>query len=369
MPEQTCADQQATIVPRQASLCTPCVPQPQMPNPNLEGIHAMQTQTSRDTVQQLRAVHVENERDHDLRCQLTRLLQDDSEGKLSAVPCRFTNDQETRGIALIEASGGGKTTSIRRALLETDVLGINPKTDLPRYLQIQVPSPATLKSVGVAILKATGLTGVTERATGWEIWDTVRYRLHLLGIVVLWIDEAQDLILAKTASETEMTLRMLKSLMQGDTAVILILSGTQRLAEMTNFDPQVSRRFTKIMPRDLEFSSDQDDLADLICNYCEIAGLKPKIGDDLACRLIHASRRRFGRAVETIINAIERALEDGETTLTIAHFADAWAMQEGCDAASNVFDAVDWQAIVLDAGADEYDAARTMRQQKKLGKG
>lgn len=273
------------------------------------------------------------------------------------------------GIALIEASGGGKTTSICRALLETAVLGINPETDLPRYLQIQVPSPATLKSVGVAILKATGLTGVTERATGWEIWDTVRYRLHLLGIVVLWIDEAQDLILAKTASETEMTLRMLKSLMQGDTAVTLILSGTQRLAEMTNFDPQVSRRFAKIMPRDLEFSSDQDDLADLIQNYCEAAGLKPKFGDDLACRLIHASRRRFGRAVETIINAIERALEDGDTTLTIAHFADAWAMQEGCDAASNVFDAVDWQAIVLDAGADEYDAARTLRQQKKLGKG
>lgn len=329
----------------------------------------MEFRDTHSKIQHLRSIYVSNERDEGLRQQLTRLLKRDGNGQITAVPCRFTADQETRGITVIEASGGGKTTSIRKALMELEVLGLNPDTGMPRYLQIQVPSPATLKSVGLAILQATGMTGVTERATAWEIWNAVRHRLTLLGIVLLWIDEAQDLVLAKSANETETTLRMLKTLMQGDTALILILSGTRRLAEMTNYDPQVSRRFTRITPRDLEFSSDQADLCSLIENYCKLAGLKAKVSGDLAHRLIHASRGRFGRAIETVINAIERALEDGDKTLNVAHFADAWAMQEGCNAASNVFDAVEWELIILDAGADAYEAARTVRQQKKLGRG
>ena len=93
-----------------------------------------------------------------------------------------------------------------------------------------MPSPATLKSVGLAILSATGLTGVSERTKVWEIWGTVRYRFGVLGISVLWLDEAQDLIMARSAIEAESTLRMIKSLMQGENAVIPILSGTERLS-------------------------------------------------------------------------------------------------------------------------------------------
>lgn len=329
----------------------------------------MEPQHYRATVQQLRTVYISNERDKELRRQIDRLFTTDAEGNLCAVPYRDVGEMETGGIVFIEASGGGKTSSISKALRETEVLKLNPDTKMPRYLQLQVPSPATLKSVGLAILDATRLTGVTERTTAGEIWRTVRHRLNLLGIVVLWLDEAQDLTLAKSATETETTLRMLKTLMQGDTAVILILSGTKRLAEMTNYDAQVSRRFTKIAPRDLEFSSDHQDLSSLIESYCELAGLKPMIADDLAHRLIHASRRRFGRAIQTIINAIERALEDGDNSLNVTHFADAWAMQEGCDAASNVFEAADWESIELDTGAEEYEAARTVRQMNKLRRG
>lgn len=320
---------------------------------------------SRKIVQDLRAMHVPNERDAEVRKHLTRCLQVDGQGASLPAPARFTGN-ETRGIVVIEPAGGGKTTAIRNVLSEMEALAHNPETGEPRYLELQIPNPASLKSVGIAILAATGMTDVTEKATAAVIWNTVRHRLGLLGIAALWLDEAQDLVMARSATETEMTLRMIKSLMQGETPVIPILSGTQRLGEMTSYDPQVSRRFTKIVPRDLQPGGDEANLLGLIEAYCGEADLTSDLPGDLPARLIAASRSRFGRAVETVINAIETALMDGDACLSVQHFAEAWAMQEGCAPDGNIFLAPDWLSIELDRGAMEYEAARTKRQQKKL---
>ena len=320
---------------------------------------------ARKIVQNLREMHVPNERDQEVRRHLDRCFQVDDDGNSLPIPARFTGN-EARGIVVIEPAGGGKTTAIRTVLSETEVLARNPDTGEPRYLELQIPNPASLKSVGIAILDATGMPGVTEKTTAAVIWSTVRHRLGLLGIVVLWLDEAQDLVMAKSATETEMTLRMIKSLMKGDAPVIPILSGTQRLAEMTCYDPQVSRRFSKIWPSDLQHGADEGNLIGLIQAYCAEAGLSADLRDDIPARLIVASRRRFGRAVEMIINAIEMALIDGDETLTIDHFAEAWAMQEDCNPNGNLFLEPDWLSIELDRGAEEYEAARTKRQQRKL---
>ncbi|SIT15524.1 TniB protein [Roseivivax lentus] len=320
-------------------------------------------------VQRLRSLHVQTERDVKLRRQLDRLLTVDHDGNQLPVPVRDGHTQETKGIALIEAPGGGKTTAVRYVLEETSVLGFNPETERPRYLKVEVPSPASLKSVGRAILAQLGLSDVRDKTPTADIWDLVRFRLAREGKVVLWIDEAHDLILAKSASETEHTLRMIKSLMQGPGAVIPILSGTERLAEITNFDVQVDRRFTKIMPGDLEFGADEGNVTGLIEDYCDAVSMRLKLPDDLPARLIHASRKRFGRAVETVINAIECALYDGDRTLSLSHFSEAWAMQEGCSPENNVFLAHDWLDIRLDQQADEYESARIQRQRKKLDRG
>lgn len=322
--------------------------------------------TTANCIQTLRAMHVPNERDALLEKQLTRLFAVDKEGNTTPVPTRYAGGKETRGIALVEAAGGGKTTSIRKVLADAPFLQENPETGQPRYLEIQVPNPATLKSVGLAILEATGMSGVSERTTVWKIWSVVRHRLGLLGIMVLWLDEAQDLVMAQSANDTENTLRMIKSLMQGEHAVIPILSGTQRLAEMTSFDLQVSRRFTKIVPTDLEHGVDDENLLGLIEAYCEEADLRTALPDDLCARLIRASRHRFGRAIETILNALECALFDASPNLSMEHFVEAWAMQEGCAPSANIFEVNDWLSVPLDRDADAYEEARTKRQSKKL---
>jgi hypothetical protein len=319
-------------------------------------------------IQKLREIHIPSERDRELKKHLYRLFEVDSSGEMTSVPCRYTAGQETRGVILIEKPGGGKTTAVRTMLHEAQFLAHNPDTGAPRYLEIQVPSPATLKSVGLAILAALGVDTVTQNAKLWFIWKTVSQRLSVAGIRVLWLDEAQDLIMARSANDTETSLRMIKSLMQGEHAVIPILSGTERLAEVAALDPQVSRRFTKIVPSNLQHGVDEVGLISLVEYYCEEVSIKARVNADVMARLITASRHRFGRGIDTIINAIECALWEDDKILTIDHFAEAWAMQEGCDPSANVFLSDHWLSIPLEAGAEEYDEARTKRQKKKLEK-
>ncbi|ULB09186.1 TniB family NTP-binding protein [Cereibacter azotoformans] len=310
----------------------------------------------------LRDIHIPTGRDKDLRLHLQRLLKFDAQGRQTAEPVRFAANSETRGVALIEAAGGGKTTAIRHVLSSTPAL--NPPEDAPRYLEVQVPSPATLKSLGLAILAALGIGGVHDRAKVWQIWDAVRFRLAKAGVTVVWIDEAHDLFLSRSAREIDDMLKMLKALMQGKAPVIVILSGTERLSEITAYDPQVNRRFTKILPRDLG-AGDSGNMEELVGKYAAKAGLQFVARENIGGRLIHGSRGRFGRAVETAVNAIGLALADGSDALTRLHFADAWGRQEGCLPEENVFEVENWSAIRLDAASEEFEADRSARQKKQ----
>ncbi len=317
-------------------------------------------------IKELRALHMTTERDRELAVHLDRLLTVDAEGRQMPEPIRFTEGMETRGIIMIEPAGGGKTKAIRRLLMGTAAL--NPEGGTARHLQLQVPSPATLKSLGLAILRAAGLDGVSPRSTAWDIWGVVRHRLGILGVVVLWIDEAHDMFLSGATREIDDMLRMLKSLMLGENAVIVILSGADRLAEVASYDPQVNRRFSRVVPKDLVVGASDRAVSDLVARYAGRAGLRLDWSDALSGRLIHASRGRFGRTVETVVNAIERALSDGEDTLGLAHFAEAWSMYEGCAWEDNVFVTHDWATRRLDGAAEEYEAARATRQRKRIGR-
>ncbi|WP_170783750.1 TniB family NTP-binding protein [Ruegeria lacuscaerulensis] len=320
------------------------------------------------TLMELRKHHVETDRDKQILRHLNRLLMRDEHGNYLPRARRFTGDLETRGITIIEAAGSGKTTAVNRVLSRHPALQVKQGEDWPRYLRIQVPSPATLKSLGRAVLSATGLDRVAASTTAWEIWRIARHRLALLDIVVLWFDEAQDMFLSGSAREIDDMLKMLKTLMQNDSAVIPILSGTERLAEITSYDPQVNRRFTKVVPAPLAPGLDDANLLHLIEAFTDEIGLRFERDKLLAGRLIHASRCRFGRAVETILNAIECAVEECAPNLTTMHFAEAWGMQEGCDWERNVFVSPNWASIELDAGAAAFEAARTARQNLQAGR-
>jgi hypothetical protein len=265
---------------------------------------------------------------------------------------------EARGIALIGASGSGKTTTIERVLHQTPTLSLNdPVTGFTDVVGFQVPSPATLKFVGETALAALGYS-LQSRKTSMVIWGLVRSRLSIRRVLFLHLDEAQDLLRHQSAKELESVVRTLKSLMQNQQwPVALILSGMPELKDLLNHDPQLARRFFPVEFPRLHRSGDIDRVIGMVKFYAEKADLGSLNVNtkDFAARLIHAADCEFGLSIELVIAAIEEALLADSASLSNMHFAEAFKIRSGCIAGLNPFLADSFERIdaraLLDMGS------------------
>ncbi|MDT0683106.1 TniB family NTP-binding protein [Roseicyclus sp. F158] len=253
---------------------------------------------------------------------------------------------EKRGIAVVGGAGSGKTSLIAKAVGKHPALQPSEDALMP-VVEITVPNPATVKSVGFEILKKTGYPELANRRTAWEIWNDVRTRFRLLGTRVLVIDEAHDLFPRKSKSEAYDILRTLKSLMQGNGSVVVVLCGIESLTDSISFDYQVQRRFAKFELPPVTTAADSKLIWGMIGKFCDRANLDRPKQTDLIDRLAHAGRYRLGICIEQIISAIEIALMRGDTQLDIQHFADAFFQQEGCEVDRNIFLSPRWSSIDL----------------------
>jgi len=252
---------------------------------------------------------------------------------------------KVRGIALIGASGTGKTTAINRLLSLHDAPNVDADCQV---ISVSVPSPATEKYVGQTILHALGYELTTKREA-WYIWDLVRHHLKARKILFLHLDEAQDLSAKGTKTETTAVVNTLKSLMNDPAwPVMVILSGTHKLENTLDFDPQLGRRLCKITFGPILPDRDAEEVAGLVAVYAETAKLAPHdniVGVAFAKRLIHASAHEFGLIIELIIDAIEEALTLGRTALTRDHFALAFHHRTYCLEALNPFLVAEYERI------------------------
>lgn len=295
----------------------------------------------------LRGKYVRMERDRLFRSSIDRLLNCDEMGNPIPKPVTFTATGETRGIMVVAGAGGGKTSLVRQALSNHPAL--QPSETRMPCVSVSVPSPATMKSVAREILRASGYAGSERNRPAWDLWNDVRCRFQLLGTVVLWIDEAHDLFPNGSKSEAPQILKTLKSLMQGDGAVIVVLSGVESLWDSISFDHQVQRRYSKFELPPVITSADCKLMWSLLGSFCDRAALQRPERSDLVERLAHAGRHRFGLCIEQIISAIEIALTHGDDRLDVQHFADAFFMQDGCTIGGNVFLSPRWSSIDLSA--------------------
>lgn len=304
-------------------------------------------QVTKDKLKMLRKIYVESERDEWFQQHLNRAIDGDPTGNRAAKPTFHTGNGESRGVLVLDGSGGGKTSLIHKALREHPDL--QPMNEAHRpWLGVSVPSPATPKSLGWEILRISGYPEVSERKSGWQVWTLIRERLKLLGTTVLWIDEAHDLFNGGIKkNEIEIMLKMLKTTMQGESPVVVVLSGIEDLRKIASFDEQVKRRYSHLKLPQVTMASNGQELSAIVEAYCDKAGLTSQLETDLIPRLIYASRGRFGRCIENLIHAIEIALLRGDTHLSRDHFAEAWVVQEGCEPGGNVFVSQKWSQINL----------------------
>ncbi|MEX3314407.1 TniB family NTP-binding protein [Sulfitobacter sp. PS-8MA] len=274
----------------------------------------------------------------------------DETGHSIASPRKDAATGDAKGLAVIEAAGGGKSSLIERGLSRHPLL--QPKHgDHRPWLQVLAPSPATTKSLGIEILDTSGYKKVSRKNSEQEIWKIVRHLLQLLGVVFLWIDEAHDLFCDGKQGQIEETQKALKNLMQGPGAVSVILSGIDTLWALTSCDEQVNRRYAKMPLASISAVADEKLLKLILRALCAEVGVKAPARPDLIGRIVHASRGRFGRFIENVLAALEVAARDGASELDTRHFASAWEQKEGCESGKNVFLAANWAQINLSASS------------------
>ncbi|APX90380.1 hypothetical protein BV394_12110 [Brevirhabdus pacifica] len=192
-----------------------------------------------------------------------------------------------------------------------------------------------------------------------EIAKILRHRLQLRGVMIVWIDEAHDLIGGGTPHKVQMTVKSTKNLMQGAGAVGLILSGIDTLWTLIGSDEQLNRRFSKMPLGAISAVPDQKMLNQIVRTLCKEAGMTAPVSHDLLERLVHASRGRFGRFIEYTLAALEVAAFAGDAELRIQHFAEAWGQREGCELSQNVFLVKNWGQIAFGQNsADKQKGAR-----------
>lgn len=248
--------------------------------------------------------------------------------------------QEADSLILTAATGSGKTTAMRRLIQRlNDQLCCCDYPD-GKIVSVTVPSPATLKSVGVSILASLGFQLKSDRQI-WYIWDLVRFHLSENKVLFLHLDEAQDLKRSGRQNELAEIVNTLKSISQDtEWPVGFLLSGTEDLKEIVNFDRQLVRRTKALSFDPLTPNNDALDMLSLIENYAEKAGLVFEIielHDDIGDRILHASCYQFGLVIKLALFAIEEALYGASTSLSDHHFATAFKAWKGCTDAFNPF--------------------------------
>ncbi|MFT3810152.1 MAG: TniB family NTP-binding protein [Micropepsaceae bacterium] len=244
------------------------------------------------------------------------------------------NQNEARGIAVIGDSGSGKTTAVRR-LFSTypDLQKLQPGIEKAEAVSLSLPSPASVKFVGLACLNVLGYPLRRDR-TSAIIWDLVHNNLRLRQTLVLHFDEAQDFYVNQNAREMQSMVNTLKALMQNpEWPVSIILTGMPQLRDLINMDPQLARRFTPVHFTKLDSAQDGAPIMKMVADYAQAAGLEmaPDLqGGAFVRRLIHAAAEEFGLTVELLLFAIEIALRAKEPQLDHACFVQAFAHRSGC---------------------------------------
>lgn len=291
---------------------------------------------------ELRNAYLRTGRDEQVAKRIGRLLTKNDAG--ITVPATMGPSAEMRGIVVTGAAGAGKTTLIDRALRAHPGLQPERDGDLP-VLRVDVPSPATMKSLAVRVIAASGYPEISERKEGWWLWDLARHRFALRNVRCLWLDEAHDLFRSNNDVNVFAVTNVLKSLMKGDAGVSVILSGLEGLEALVRQDDQIARRMSFYRLEPLEMGADDEAVMDVLETKASDAGLGLDASGDLCSRLLACCDGRFGLLVETVTEACELAQDEDLETLDASVFADALADRFGVEPRENHFLAADWRLL------------------------
>ncbi|NKM95692.1 ATP-binding protein [Rhizobium leguminosarum] len=265
--------------------------------------------------------------------------------------CLEGGGSRRRILAVIGASGTGKTTSLRHVFKGFDALkrySCKGRPVIP-MISIEVPRPCTTKDLAIHILNELGVPA-SHSASEYDLFQAVKSQLRECGSVLLHLDEAQHLLQAETAAAVRKLQDRLKSLLSiPDWPLHLILSGVPELATLFSGDHQLANRSTVMRFENLLFPGDKElvsnILRDIAVDHCSLSPDNKLLTEDFLGRLISASGGGIGTLIEFIRAACYKALSKGHVTLGTKDFAFAYARFSGSRDADNIITASGWQNV------------------------
>jgi energy-coupling factor transporter ATP-binding protein EcfA2 len=254
---------------------------------------------------------------------------------------------EGKSLVVVGESGAGKTTLLHRAFGRNPAFaGYGLGAGQCALVSVNVRGPCTYKSLGRQILKALDYPLLADRSAD-ATWDIVFERVETLGVRFLHFDEAHNIVREADILDSEKIRNALKSLLNGRRhPVSLILSGTCDLAQFLATMVE-NKRHSRFQTLPSLTNDDVGEIGDMVRHLAGIVGLAVETSDDeaLAPRLIHASLRQLGAAIELTHEAIEVALMQEDGALRLAHYVLAYDARTGSSLAWNPFSAAEWAGI------------------------
>ena len=152
---------------------------------------------------------------------------------------------------------------------------------------------------------------------------------------------------AKRYSERQQTdvLRRLKTLLQGDNAIGLIVSGIPMLNEQFQTDDETNERFFRIRLTPMQTEAERRELGSFIHGCCKLVEISPPADEFLTERLVAAFNGSLGRAIECTQSAIGRALRRADGQLTLDDYRRSYNLKRG-SYEDGPFDREPWPVLV-----------------------
>jgi hypothetical protein len=276
----------------------------------------------------LKAMHVETSRDEELRFELKVITDNIVQPRDPDLPPGADNMREGTSLLIVGETGAGKTKAIRHALKNHPAFpGYGVRDSGCQLISISVPSPFTLRTLGMALLRGAGYR--TSREYPQNIaWSRARFQLSGTAILVVHIEDIQD-VLQSNAKEIKQVLNSLKGLMTdlGWPPLHLIFTGLPEIADVLKFDYQVPRRSGFIHFKPIDADADFKMIKEAAAKYGKVAGVSVAAlnSHELVGRLCHAAHAQLGLVFELLVLALEICLRAKRKVLTQEDFADAYA--------------------------------------------
>lgn len=279
-------------------------------------------------------------------------------------------DGGLEGVCLVlhGPTGAGKTHIVKHLRKDPVLQTFETEEGIQRpMLALDAPSPCTLRTLGMRMLKHLGYRPRKTLRREHEVWDRVFANLHAQGVGLVFIDEMHNVLAGRNNAEREKIAMTLKSLMVSETNPIqIILSGLDELGTFIHKHEEVERRshFIEVTPlRSRDRSKAVRFLKDLQIQLGFPGSCFDK--DDMPERFMLASQGYIGRIAYFAQEAAALAVSLNDATIAAEYLGEAYRRPYGVSPDNNPFLMANISQFRVPKRKFKYDDQTRLRGKKK----